>query len=122
MTHIVGFGVTVTSFGSSNDPLHQEAIFLYIFVFIFWRIRKLIWNCVIRFDNVKWDSIIRRHCNFWSSAVSTVIMLLSGRSGDEIQVEASDFYLLQIVHNGRETHTAVCTERYQCSFAGAKPF
>ena len=111
MTHISGLGVIVTSVVSSNDPLYQEVIFLYILFFVFRRNRKLIWSCVIRFDNVKWDSIIRWHCNFWSRIVSTVIMVLSGRSGVRMRVEASDFHLLHVVHNGCETHTAVCSER-----------
>ena len=47
-------------------------------------------------------------------------MLLSARSGVGIRVEASGFHLLQTVHNGCQTHTALCTERINV-LLGVKP-
>jgi hypothetical protein len=101
-------------------PDSSRGHFLYILFFVFWRNRKLIWNCVTRFDNVKWDSDIRCHCDLWGGVVSTVIMVLSGRSGVGTRLETSYFYLLQIVHNGCET-ILLSVQNVWMLFCGVKP-
>jgi hypothetical protein len=122
MTHIARLGVIVTWLVSwlIKWPASSRGHFSYILFVVFWRSRKLVWNYVTRFDNVKWDGIIRCHCNFWASVVSTVIMVLSVLSGVGTRLETSDFYLLQIVHNGCGT-IQMSVQNVWMFFCGVKP-